>query len=97
MDDLRTVSEMAGQAPATLTLSELAGEPPTLTLSELASLGHLVDHRFDVVIKRGQRYRNVFQRMRDALRRIVLVGYRLKWALSPLWSKRLDNSHDVRS
>jgi len=75
MINLLTATEAGGGNAPLLTVSEAGGgESPVQTISELndARRRQPFDHDFEIVIQRGQRHRNVFKRMGDTLRDILL-------------------------
>jgi hypothetical protein len=58
----------------------MGGTPPTLTATELSALFHDGNNNLQAMVNRGQRNRNVFQRMGGSLYRIILSDFWNKWA-----------------
>ena len=85
---LRTISELSGEAPLSLTVSEL----------ELAeSLGLVPVHEnLDVVVNRGQHNRDVLQGVGNLLRRIGLACIRNELSIGDMGTGR-PNEHDAFS
>lgn len=82
------------------TISEIEGKRLTRTISELedARLGHIRDHDIEIVVDGGKHHRNVFQRMSDAFRRVLVTKNRLKWPMRPRGARGFDESrHNFRS